>query len=52
MPEAPLMPEEIKPEEGPDGPIMRIPQEIRPAMQKHRIEVNFFLCFCIINDNF
>ena len=42
MPEAPLMPEKIEPVEGPDGfgPIMRIPEEIRPAMQKHRIEVH------------
>ena len=26
-----------------DGMIMRVPDEIRPAMQKHRIEVNFRL---------
>ena len=38
------MPPEIKAVEGPDsfGPIMRIPEDIRPAMQLHRIEVSFF----------
>ena len=42
MPDEPLMPDEIKPVEGPDGfgPLMRIPEDIRPAMQLHRIEVS------------
>ena len=45
MPDEPLMPPEIKPSEGPDGygPIMRIPDDIRPEMQLHRIEVSFYL---------
>ena len=44
MPDEPLMPNEIKPVEGPDGfgPLMRIPEDIRPAMQLHRIEVSNF----------
>ena len=42
--ELPVDPEQV---EGPEGLVIRIPEGIRPVMQKHRIEVetkSYFLC--------
>lgn len=62
--EGDLMPVDPPEVEGPDnyGMIMKIPEDIRPAMQKHRIEVNqkflekennfFVYVFCTLSFKF